>query len=61
MPANYELFRTSVVSINFKTNEAMMSLITISIYCGNAAIVSQQSEGILDLETLIHLWRGDSG
>ena len=47
--------------LTLKVMKPMMSLITISNYCGNATLVSQQSEGILELETLIHLWRGDSG
>ena len=47
--------------LTLKLMKPMMSLITISNYCGNAALVSQQSEGILDLETFILLWRGGSG
>ena len=40
---------------------SMMSLITISNYCGNAALVSKQSWGDLRLETFIHLGIGGSG
>ena len=40
---------------------SMMSLITISNYCGNAVLVSKQSWGDLRLETFIHLGIGGSG
>ena len=52
MTANYEPFRTSVVNINFKHMNPMISMITISNCCGKAAFVSKQSEGIQDFKHL---------